>query len=144
MAVAPADFAACFRPDFIAHYLSIVAQCTGPMLDLDGLSVARSVGSDERSADPDRANRAARRIGCRARGYGKGAALVPLAEALGEPYAGVHGGDAIAPLAVVRPRAPRRMVATIRIIDERIASGCPVERTYCRSWSGRAFPTAAG
>jgi cytochrome P450 len=48
---------------------------------------------------------------------------VPLTEAYGEPYAGVHGGDAIAPLAVVRPRAPRRMDATIRIIDARIAGG---------------------
>ena len=33
------------------------------------------------------------------------------------------GGDPTAPLVMVRPRAPRRMDATIRIIDERIASG---------------------
>jgi cytochrome P450 len=62
-------------------------------------------------------------LGAELEGYGKGAALVPLAEAYGESYAGVHGGDAIAPLAVVRPRAPRRMDATIRIIDARIGAG---------------------
>jgi cytochrome P450 len=50
-------------------------------------------------------------------------AVIPFAEAYGEAYVGVRGGDSIAPLVVVRPRAPRRMDTTIRIIDERIASG---------------------
>jgi cytochrome P450 len=50
-------------------------------------------------------------------------AIIPLTEALGEAYVGVRGGDPIAPLAVARPRAPRRMDTTIRIIEERIAGG---------------------
>ena len=117
--------AACFRPDFIAHYLSIVAQCTGPMLDsLDGLSGGPcAVGSDERSADPDRANRAARRIGCRARRSWQGCCA---GAARRSPWRALCRGArrrCDRAVAVVRPRAPRRMYATIRIIDERIASG---------------------
>ena len=49
--------------------------------------------------------------------------MLPFAEAYGEDYASIPGGDPTAPLVMVRPRAPRRMDAAIRIIDERIASG---------------------
>jgi cytochrome P450 len=115
--------AACFRPDFVAHYLSIVAQCTGAMLDSWTDSRAPGAPSDPTNDLLILTARIALRavLGAELEGYGEGAALVPLAEAYGEPYAGVHGGDAVAPLAVVRPRAPRRMDATIRIIGARIA-----------------------
>lgn len=49
--------------------------------------------------------------------------VLPLEEAYGEDYASTPGGDPTAPLVMIRPRAPRRMDATIRIIDDRIASG---------------------
>jgi cytochrome P450 len=59
-------------------------------------------------------------------GYGPGTGrseVLPFAEAYGEDYASTPGGDPTAPLVMVRPRAPRRMDAAIRIVDERIASG---------------------
>ena len=59
-------------------------------------------------------------------GYGPSegrSGVLPFAEAYGEDYASTPGGDPTAPLVMVRPRAPRRMDAAIRIIDERIASG---------------------
>lgn len=59
-------------------------------------------------------------------GYGPSedrSGAVPFPEAYGEDYLSVPGGDPAAPLIMKRPRAPRRMDATIRIIDERIASG---------------------
>jgi cytochrome P450 len=117
--------AGCFRPNFVAHYLSIVAQCTGAMLDSWTDSPAASASSDPMNDLLILTARIALRavLGGELEGYDEGAAVVPLAEAYGEPYAGVRGGDAIAPLAVVRPRAPPRMAATIRIIDARIADG---------------------
>jgi cytochrome P450 len=117
--------AACFRPDFVAHYLSIVVQCTEAMLDSWAVPSAASAQSDPTNDLVTLTARIALRavLGAELEGYGEGAAVVPLAEAHGEPYAGVHGGDAIARLAVVRPRAPRRVDATIRIIDTRIAEG---------------------
>ena len=58
-------------------------------------------------------------------GYGPSegrSGVVPFDEAYGEDYASMPGGDPSGPLVMVRPRAPRRMDAAIRIIDERIAS----------------------
>jgi cytochrome P450 len=49
--------------------------------------------------------------------------VLPFKEAYGEDYASIPGGDPTAALVMIRPRAPRRMDATIRIIDDRIASG---------------------
>jgi enediyne biosynthesis protein E7 len=43
-------------------------------------------------------------------------------EAYGEPFTSHHGGDSTAPLAMTRPRAPKRMDGAIRIVAERIAS----------------------
>ena len=59
-------------------------------------------------------------------GYGRARAAPecsPSTEAYGEDYASSAGGDPTAPLVMVRPRAPRRMDAVLRIVDERIASG---------------------
>ena len=117
--------AACFRSDFVTHYLSIVAQCTEAMLDSWMDPQVAGAPSDPTNDLLILTARIALRavLGVDLEVYGEGAALVPLAEACGESYAGLHGGDAIAPLAVVRPRAPRRMDTTIRIIDARIAGG---------------------
>jgi cytochrome P450 len=117
--------AACFRPGFVAHHLSIVAQCTETMLESWADSPAASVPSNPMNDLLILTARIAIRsvLGAELEGYGADAAMVSLAEAYGEAYAGVRGGDAIAPLAVVRQRAPRRMDATIRIIDARIADG---------------------
>jgi enediyne biosynthesis protein E7 len=115
--------AACFKTDFVAHYLSIVAHCTEAMLDSWADTSAAGAQSDPTNDLLILTARIALRavLGAELEGYGEGFATVPLAEAYGEPYAGVHGGDAIAPLAVVRPRAPPHMDETIRIIDARIA-----------------------
>ena len=59
-------------------------------------------------------------------GYGPSegrSGMLPFVEAYGEDYDSTPGGDPTAPLVMVRPRAPRRMDAVLRIIDERIASG---------------------
>jgi cytochrome P450 len=59
-------------------------------------------------------------------GYGPStgrSGVLPFAEAYGEQYVSSPGGDLTAPLVMVRPRAPRRMDATIRIVDERMRSG---------------------
>jgi enediyne biosynthesis protein E7 len=53
------------------------------------------------------------------------AGMLPHAEAFGEDRAGVAGGDPTAPLVLIRPRAPRTIDQTIRIIDERIAGTAP-------------------
>ena len=102
----------------------VVARCTEDMLDgwapdgqIDLLTELRVLTA-----------RIAARVVLDAEVEGKGSAegrsgLLPLAEAYGEDYAGTTGGDPAAPLVMVRPRAPRRMDCTLRIIDERIASG---------------------
>jgi enediyne biosynthesis protein E7 len=59
-------------------------------------------------------------------GWGPGdgrSGVLPFAEAYGEEHHGTVGGDPTAPLMMVRPRAPRRMDTTVRIINERIESG---------------------
>lgn len=46
------------------------------------------------------------------------AGLLPVAEAYGEDFTAVATGDGRVPLALRRPRAPRDMTQTLRIIDE--------------------------
>jgi cytochrome P450 len=115
---------ACFRPNFIAHHLPIVAHCTEAMVDSWDSGAQPDLIDDLRILTARIAARAV--LDADLEGYRAVAdrcALVPLAEVYGEPYAGARGGDPTAPLAVVRPRAPLRMDATVRIIDERMASG---------------------
>jgi cytochrome P450 len=116
------------RPSFSARPVSarlpVVAQYTEDMLD------SWAPGSDADLLEALRVLTA--RISARVvldaelEGYGSSegrSGLLPFAEAYGEDYASPAGGDPTAPLIMVRPRAPRRMDAAIRIIDERIASG---------------------
>jgi cytochrome P450 len=116
--------AACFRPDVVAHHLPIVAHCTEAMLDSWDRGAQSDLMQDLRTLTARIALRVV--LDADLEGYGEATdrcALVPLAEANGEPYAGARGGDPRAPLAVVRLRAPLRMDTTVRIIDERMASG---------------------
>jgi cytochrome P450 len=116
--------APCFRPDFVAHHLPIVAYCTEEMVDCWDCATQSDLMGDLRTLTARIAVRTV--LGADLEEYGTAAdrcARIPLAEAYGEPYAGMHGGDPVAPLAVVRPRAPLRMDATIRVIDERMAGG---------------------
>lgn len=58
-------------------------------------------------------------------GYSDGtgrSAVLPLAEVYGEDYSSRPGGDPTGILIMTRPRAPRRMEAVIRVIDDRIGS----------------------
>ena len=114
----------CFRTRRVPPSLALVAHCTEEMLnawardtDIDLLRELRILT----------ARIAARGIlDAELEGYGSGegrSGLLPFAEAYGEEYVSTPGGDPSAPLVMVRPRAPRRMDATVRIIDERIASG---------------------
>jgi enediyne biosynthesis protein E7 len=114
----------CFRPGFVAQYLSIVAQCTEAMLDSWASGCEADLIEDLRILTARIAVRAV--LDAELEGYGAASErsqTIPFVEAYGEGYVGARGGDPIAPLVVVRPRAPRRMDTTIRIIDERIASG---------------------
>jgi enediyne biosynthesis protein E7 len=114
----------CFGPNFMARFSLIVEQCTEDMLDSWASGSGAELIEDLRILTTRIAVKTV--LAAELEGYeaeGDGSPIIPFAEAYGEPYAGVRGGDPSAPLVVVRPRAPRRMDATIRIIDERIASG---------------------
>jgi cytochrome P450 len=114
----------CFRPDFVQRCLTIIGQYTEDMLD------SWLPGSEPDLMEEFRVLTA--RIAVRTvldaeleghEATSERSAVIPFAEAYGEGYVGERGGDATASLVIVRPRAPRRMHTTIRVIDERIASG---------------------
>jgi enediyne biosynthesis protein E7 len=101
--------------------LALVAECTrdmlaswtpGKMLDLATelrILTARIAARQVLDADVE--------------GHGRedGRLLLPLDEVSGEDLAGSPGGDASAPLVMVRPRAPRDMATVLALIDRRIA-----------------------
>jgi cytochrome P450 len=113
-----------FRAKFVSRWLSTVAQFTADLLETwtpgseaDFLKQLRILTA-----------RIAARIVLDAEleGYGSKegrSGLLSISEAYGEDYASSPGGDPTAPLVMIRPRAPRRMDSTLRIIDERMASG---------------------
>jgi cytochrome P450 len=112
------------RARFISSYLPVVSQYTADMLNA---WVPHSEADLLRQLRILTARIAARVVlDAELEGYGPSAGrsgMLPFAEAYGEDYASTPGGDPIAPLVMVRPRAPRRMDVALRIIDERIASG---------------------
>jgi cytochrome P450 len=114
----------CFRTRRIPSSLAVVAHCTEEMLNVWARDSEIDLLKELRILT---ARIAARGIlDAELEGYGPGegrSGLLPFAEAYGEEYVSTPGGDPTAPLVMLRPRAPRRMDATVRIIDERIASG---------------------
>ncbi len=114
-----------FSARAILPYSAAVAQCTADMLE-----GWRAYGFAPDLLKPLRiltARIAARVVlDAEVEGYSSRegrSGVLPFAEAYGEEYAGIPGGDPTAPLVMVRPRAPRRMDAVIRIIDDRIRTG---------------------
>jgi cytochrome P450 len=113
-----------FSATSVEAYLPAVAECTKGMLDA---WAPRSQADVLRQLRILIARIAARVVlDAEVEGYesteGRSGVL-PFSEAYGEDYASNPGGDSNALLIMVRPRAPRRMDATVSIIDERVASG---------------------
>jgi cytochrome P450 len=115
----------CLGARYLSSFAAVVPRHTADMLDAWSAS----------GGDPDlptelrilTARIAARLVlDAELEGYGPGdgrSGVLPFAEAYGEDHASAPGGDSLAPLVMVRPRAPRRMDTVVRIIDQRIASG---------------------
>jgi len=117
----------CFAAQDIRAYLSAVAQCTKDMLDTWTSDSEVDLARELRVLTARIALRVV--LDAELEGYGcteDRSGVVPFAEAYGEEYISVPNGDPTAPLIMTRPRAPRRMDATVRIIEERIEGG--VER----------------
>jgi enediyne biosynthesis protein E7 len=114
----------CFRVRQVPPCLPVVAQCTEDMLDAWAPHCEADLLKELRILTARIAARVV--LDAEVEGYGSGegrSGVLPFAEAYGEEYVSAPGGDPTAPLVMKRPRAPRRMGATVRIIDERIASG---------------------
>lgn len=116
------------RPSFttraVAARLPVVAQCTEDMLDAWAHDSAPDLLREFRLLTARIAVRVV--LDAEVEGFGGAAGrsgIIPLLEAYGEDYVSSPGGDPTAPLVMVRPRAPRRMDAVVRLIDERIGSG---------------------
>jgi enediyne biosynthesis protein E7 len=113
-----------FSAAHVAARLPIVAECTADLLD--GWA-PESVTDVLRGLRTLTARIAARMVlDADVTGFASGAGrsgMVPLEEVYGEEYAGAPGGDPSAAMIGVRPRAPRRMTAVVRIIDERLTTG---------------------
>jgi enediyne biosynthesis protein E7 len=113
-----------FGARIVSPWLNAVTQCTGDMLVAWTPDTEVNLLKELRILTARIAARAV--LDAELEGYGPSEGCVgvlPFAEAYGDEYASIPGGDPTAPLVMVRPRAPRRMDAAIRIIDERIASG---------------------
>lgn len=113
-----------FGTGIVSRWLPVVTQCTREMVGAWSPDAELNLLKELRILTARIAARAV--LDAEVEGYGpnKGrSGMLPFAEAYGEEYVSAPGGDPTAPLIMVRPRAPRRMDATSRIIDERIASG---------------------
>ena len=116
------------RPSFkvraVSARLPVVVQCTADMLDAWARDSQRDLLEELRILTARIAARVV--LDAELEGYGPSegrAGVLPFDEGYGEDYTSLPGGDPTGPLVMVRPRAPHRMDAAIRIIDERIASG---------------------
>src|SRR5262245_3896321 len=113
-----------FGAGVVSSWLAAVNECTRDMLNAWTPDAEVNLLAELRILIARIAARAV--LDAELEGYGLGtgrSGMLPFAEAHGEDYVSTPGGDPTAPLVMVRPRAPRRMDAVIRIIDERIASG---------------------
>jgi enediyne biosynthesis protein E7 len=113
-----------FRPRLVSRWLSTVALFTADMLEAWSPGTEADLLKQLRILTARIAVRVV--LDAELEGYGSKesrSGLIPMLEAYGEDYASAPGGDPTAPLVMVRPRAPRQMDATVRLIDDRIASG---------------------
>jgi enediyne biosynthesis protein E7 len=113
-----------FRARPISNFLTTVGHCTVDMLKASASHSEADLLRELRILTGRIAARVV--LDAEVEGYGPSegrSGMLPFAEAYGEDYVSTPGGDSIAPLVMVRPRAPRRMDAALRIIDERILSG---------------------
>jgi cytochrome P450 len=113
----------CFAAQGIPAYLPVVARCTEDMLDTWTNDCEVNVLKELRILTARIAAKAV--LGAEVEKYGASnghSGGLPFAEAYGEDYYSAASGDPTASLVMMRPRAPRRMDATVRIIDERIAT----------------------
>jgi enediyne biosynthesis protein E7 len=113
-----------FRAQSVAARLPVVAECTADLLDAWASSATPDLPKDLRTLTARIAARVV--LDAELEGFGPcegRSGVLPFAEAYGEDYASVPGGDPTAPLVMKRPRAPRRMDTVLSLIDERIASG---------------------
>jgi enediyne biosynthesis protein E7 len=113
-----------FGAGIVSPWLAVVRQCTADMLAAWTPESEVNLLKELRILTARIAARAV--LDAEPEGYGPGtgrSGVLPFAEAYGEEYVSTPGGDPTAPLVMLRPRAPRQMDATVRIIDERIANG---------------------
>ena len=113
-----------FRAQSVAARLPVVAECTADLLDAWASSATPDLPKDLRTLTARIAARVV--LDAELEGFGPcegRSGVLPFAEAYGEEYASVPGGDPTAPLVMKRPRAPRRMDTVLRLINERFASG---------------------
>jgi enediyne biosynthesis protein E7 len=113
----------CFGASLMTRWLSVAAQCTTDMLDVWYSDCELDLLKELRTLIARIAVRAV--LDAELEGHGSGedcSGVIPFPEAYGEEYLSTAGGDQTAPLVILRPRAPRRMDAVLRIIDERIES----------------------
>ncbi len=113
-----------FRSRCVLDRLPVVAECTEDMLNAWTPGAETDLLRELRILTARIAARVV--LDAEVEGYGTAdgrSGILPFAEAFGEDYSSTPGGDPTAPLIMVRPRAPQRMDAVIRIVDERIASG---------------------
>ena len=106
----------------VVSRLSVVAHCTAEMLSEWAPGSESDVLRELRILTARIAARMVLDAELEGRSLGGRAGALPFLEAYGETYASIPGGDSTAPLVMMRPRAPNRMDAVIRIIDERMAS----------------------
>jgi enediyne biosynthesis protein E7 len=111
-----------FNARHVSSRLSIVAHCTAEMLSEWAPGSESDLLRELRILTARIAVRTVLDEELEGRSLAGRAGSLPFLEAYGEPYASIPGGDSSAPLVMIRPRAPNRMDAVIRIVDERLSS----------------------
>jgi enediyne biosynthesis protein E7 len=114
----------CFAAQDIPAYLPVVVRYTEDMLDTWACDCEVNVLKELRILTARIAAKVILDAEVEKHGSSKGhSGVLPFAEAYGENYCSVASGDPTASLVMMRPRAPPRMDSTVRIIEERIATG---------------------
>lgn len=112
-----------FGPKAVSAFMDVVIECTEDMLDAWHPDRRLDLAKELRVLTARIAAQIV--LDAELEGYGPAqgrSGVLPFAEAYGEDFVSAPGGDPKAPMIIERPRAPRRMDAATRIIDERIAT----------------------